>query len=827
VTLGAIFHDIGKFYQRAERVERVGKIEKDKHQEFSARFLEENKEKVIRLFELDEDSFDILVSYVRRHHERFSKKNAIENTLSHLLIQKADHLSSGLDDEEEFFEEKNLGDDREIYKTLIPDFCFIRPGSYLTELKDERNFGYEFKSLSKKIKPISHSESSYSFEKRKMDYEELWKGFLNDFKKLPEKGDFNFKYEALRSLFFKYMWCIPSYTYADNKVAIPDVSLAHHLFTTAAIATSLEAFERATEFEYLDDSTYEKFIFLSVDFSGIQKFIFRPPKETKKWAAKILRARSLAVSLALETVVRMFIEEFGVNISVLLMNAGGKAWLLLPNLPSSTEKIKKIRAEVVNRLLEDPFYGEVKLKISYVFMNEEDFKVGKFKEKLKELFKEESENRFKLFEISEFEKFIFKNYSGKVSASEDKSPCPVCGVSPKEGELCRLCERLKEIGEKLPKSSFLKVFYGSKGNLPDLFPIPDIKPVEKANNERLRNGEAIYSFSIEDFEGYPVKFMENYVPVIENENGALAELIKKECYEPDNPWEEKKPKNFCHIAFESLEKEENSFYGRPYLAVLKADVDKLGFILSEGFVKLSRENDISILSLSRLVSLSSMLDFFFTEIVKDMAKDKEIYSVFSGGDDLFLIGPWYKVLRFEGELRQKFKEYTCNNENLTISVGIEVVKPTLPVYTMAELGEGALKKAKDTRNSTVVFGRRINYSKFSLGELLKVADELLDYLKESDDERKISISFLYKALKLSQMANEETENVKNLLWRAYLNYLVVRNVKSEDFASEVLKKFEQWISKYSENTVEEEKKKKDDLFYIPVSIAIYRRRRYA
>jgi CRISPR-associated protein Csm1 len=255
-------------------------------------------------------------------------------------------------------------------------------------------------------------------------------------------------------------------------------------------------------------------------------------------------------------------------------------------------------------------------------------------------------------------------------------------------------------------------------------------------------------------------------------------------------------------------------------------VDKLGFILSEGFVKLSRENDISILSLSRLVSLSSMLDFFFTEIVKDMAKDKEIYSVFSGGDDLFLIGPWYKVLRFEGELRQKFKEYTCNNENLTISVGIEVVKPTLPVYTMAELGEGALKKAKDTRNSTVVFGRRINYSKFSLGELLKVADELLDYLKESDDERKISISFLYKALKLSQMANEETENVKNLLWRAYLNYLVVRNVKSEDFASEVLKKFEQWISKYSENTVEEEKKKKDDLFYIPVSIAIYRRRRY-
>jgi CRISPR-associated protein Csm1 len=392
-----------------------------------------------------------------------------------------------------------------------------------------------------------------------------------------------------------------------------------------------------------------------------------------------------------------------------------------------------------------------------------------------------------------------------------------------------------DIGARLPGSAGALITYRSSH-----FPIPHVRPLKAGEVEEalasLGEGQMLYSFSLNPGLPLPVKPLENYIPQVGRDGSEreMAELIR-ECYEEGPELREGLPKNFCHIALHALERRGSSLCGRPYLGVLKADVDNLGYIFSRGFIKV---NGSSILSLSRLVSLSWFLDLFFSEVLKSYVEEEErfrnIYSVFSGGDDLFLIGPWSRILEFEPLLREKFSEYTCENRSFTISAGIAVVRPELPIYYMAEEAEGALDVSKEGgKNATTVFSKRIAYPEFSLKELLEVADWLTGKIGgwcDGEGAQKGSGSLLYKLLTISEMANREGEEPRNMLWRAYLKYLIYRRSGSSEEerkeAQELFKELERLIRKYSEEISEGGGRKKDNLFYIPLAIAIYRRRKY-
>ncbi|WP_457679410.1 type III-A CRISPR-associated protein Cas10/Csm1 [Thermovibrio sp.] len=861
VSLSALFHDIGKFYQRAS-----GRWKKRSHTKFSLDFLKEEavKKKLQRMFSLSDSDYQSLIRAVELHH------GDPKDNISY-IVQKSDRLSSGLDrvyaETEEFSEE-----DKEVYKTLLPQFVLIEDFysensvSTVEELpRERREWGYYFKPLSTDaVFPIK--TESYARPERENDYKNLWNNFFSAFLKLPEQGDFNFKSECLRSLLINFLWCVPSYTYSGNKKLkpIPDIPLAHHLLTSAAIATALWRYEESTGFRDLKDAAKPKFLLLSLDFSGIQNFIFSPPKDTRKWAAKILRARSFLVSLALENVIREVLKEFEVNYFSFLMNAGGKARLLLPNYEDSESRFERVRSRVVDGLFNN-FFGEVKLKFSCVELSEEDLYLANFEEKLQELAEKESENRFQLFKVEDFERLnqLFKKgYCKEISEGE---LCPVCGKRKAEKGLydykvCPLCFKLTKLGENLPKKGFIKVRYLSDSELypfPEIDLIGDVRELKGLFEEKgLGENESVYAFSVDSGSPYflPHKLLENYVPVYDSSK-QVKRLIEERCYEDEEREERKgvregsnsnpKPKNFCHLAMDSLNEKDDGLYGRPYLGVLKADADNMGYILAKGYLKL--KSGKSILSLSRLLTLSWFLDFFFTEIVKEKAKTLDIYSVFSGGDDLFLIGPWEKILEFEIWLREDFSRYTCFNPSFSVSAGIVVVKPTLNILLMAEEAESALELSKkDKKGATTVFDRRIDYREGkTLKELLKVAD-LLTCLS---DKGLLSSSFLYKLLYFSRMAAMEGKEVKNMLWRPYLAYYVKRSFpKEEEFLAELsgcLKNvggltgidessafgfFESLIRKYSEqiseNSVEEEELVERELLYIPIVITLYRRRKY-
>jgi hypothetical protein len=147
-------------------------------------------------------------------------------------------------------------------------------------------------------------------------------------------------------------------------------------------------------------------------------------------------------------------------------------------------------------------------------------------------------------------------------------------------------------------------------------------------------------------------------------------------------------KTFAALAIDSLERIGGGTLGRPMLAVVKADVDRLGAVFSRGLGDRR--------SLARIAALSRLVDAFFTGFLPGLMEQKfrDLYTVYAGGDDLLVIGPWLQSMQFALELRQRFDEFSGHNPNLTLSAGIAFFDPKTPVSRAAEEAEARLEKAK-------------------------------------------------------------------------------------------------------------------------------------
>ncbi|WP_456460368.1 type III-A CRISPR-associated protein Cas10/Csm1 [Desulfurobacterium sp.] len=688
----------------------------------------------------------------------------------------------------------------------------------ISELLSSDVYVYKFKKLSPES-AFPEKQILRRCEKRRLPA--TLEKFVDEFNSIEKTANFNLFYEAMKSAIIRYTWCIPSNTYAPRGFSIPDVPLCDHLTSSAAIAVASYRWRQSYS------EKRPKYILLSGDFSGIQNFIFSRYGESKKYAAKILRAKSLLVSFALETIITRIAEEFEVNRASLLLNAGGKFMMILPDIDAES-RIRNIKHQLEEALIKN-HYGLLSINLAYVKLEPEDFEKGKFLEKLKELHIEEGKQKFKSFSIKNTEQFAVKNY---IQSLMGKSPCSICGIRPtgKNKEICSLCDYLKNLGEKLPKAKAIKVTPNH-----ELFPLPDIKAYTDTNNlisEYRSAPDDTLIFSIgESVPGIPAKNVNVHLPV--NKPGAnLSEIIKEEiikrCEEnPDIPT----VKTFCQLGIESLISDEKGLKGKPFIGVLKADVDNLGFIFMKGFVGIEGSEDKSresLYSVSRVLYLSRMIDYFFSVVLtsKFELKDKgfhNIYTVFAGGDDLFLIGPWETMFKFSEEMEKEFKRYVAYNPDITFSSGIFVTKPDVPVYFLAEGAEGELEKSKKKKNRITAFGRTVTYDEFK--ELLRIAGEL----EREMDKNNVSTALAYKLIKLSDMANSIPEDGKNALWKAYLSYLISRNYgkenhkNDEEHITSFLRKWINYIEIYSENI---SRKEKDNKLYIALVKALYRRRRY-
>ncbi len=131
--------------------------------------------------------------------------------------------------------------------------------------------------------------------------------------------------------------------------------------------------------------------------------------------------------------------------------------------------------------------------------------------------------------------------------------------------------------------------------------------------------------------------------------------------------------------------------GTSRLAVLKADVDDMGMRVTE----ILREDR----TLRTLRIFSGELHSFFSDTIQDLLASSwaTIYTLFAGGDDLLLIGPWNVVFDFAHALYDQFSDSKGPGgkyPGLTFSAGIALTPYRVPVRHAVERAEELLESAK-------------------------------------------------------------------------------------------------------------------------------------
>jgi CRISPR-associated protein Csm1 len=138
------------------------------------------------------------------------------------------------------------------------------------------------------------------------------------------------------------------------------------------------------------------------------------------------------------------------------------------------------------------------------------------------------------------------------------------------------------------------------------------------------------------------------------------------------------------------------------LGILRMDVDNLGRIFSEGLENYQHDltqDTTRFHSLGRITTMSWQLSQFFGAVLPAMINAnpdwcERVTVVYSGGDDLFLLGAWDALPDVALEIRRQFSRFSCHNTSFSLSGGMVITGGNFPVYKSAEMAGEAEARAK-------------------------------------------------------------------------------------------------------------------------------------
>jgi CRISPR-associated protein Csm1 len=194
--------------------------------------------------------------------------------------------------------------------------------------------------------------------------------------------------------------------------------------------------------------------------------------------------------------------------------------------------------------------------------------------------------------------------------------------------------------------------------------------------------------------------------------------------------------------------------GRPYLAYLRMDADRVGI----QFSKLDGRP-------GGIWGLSTLLDGAFSSEIGSLIRSRypNIYPVYGGGDDLFVIGPWNEILGFAAAWYKTFRE--ISGGKLTFSAGIALAKPRQHILSKSEQAKDALDgEAKKNRNSIHALGCTIPWPQFDA--VLDAASQLAQF----HANKQIKSAMLYNILELHHRWLKDDAR-----WHSLLFYQMERN----------------------------------------------------
>ena len=708
---GALLHDIGKVVYRANQGT-------DAHSKRGAAFIEP--------YFSDMGLKQSITHCLKYHHGKELSAAQLKNDDYSYIVYEADNIAAAVDRRN--LDEGDISPTQKFDKELPLQSIFCVFGGktstqplqyYLRGIDVSDHFNY----------PESDKTICASSDKYKALYDVLVQNFQQQ---SIDKMSVN---ELLR-IYEDTVSYMPSST-ATNQAN--DISLFMHSKITAAVAHSMvHYFEEQgiadyKEYCYQNSKKFRNmpaFRLISGDISGIQNFIYTIPS---KGALKSLRGRSFYLEILMEQIVDEFLDALQLTRANLIYNGGGHFYVLAPNTTKTSTA-----TDSMEKSINEWFLTVFGTKL-YLALGSATATADELIQSQRTLFRKVSQSigeaKSKRYSNQHLTA-LFNPNSLYNTVLHGERECSICHTSTvtlspygkdTDAEACPICNGLYRLGEQIVDSRDTVFVLARPNNSDTCESIPKVEVYVNNWNDDADNLR-LYLYVVT--EASLQKFEANHeILRIYSKNTAktghnvfnriwLADYVARK----DNG----QVYEFEELATSSSLGENR---GIKRLGVLRADVDNLGAAFIGGFISEGSDR-FKYGTLSRYADLSRDLAMFFKVAVNKMAQGdvqgfgtsvmpftiwankqvttRKIHVIYSGGDDVFLVGAWDELLELAIDIREKLAEVTDNK--ITMSAGLALFSPSYPISQMATI-TGLLEsvaKDNDGKDSIALFGFETN-----------------------------------------------------------------------------------------------------------------------
>lgn len=732
-AVGGLLHDIGKVIYRAG-------LEEGDHSSAGYAWLAGIT---------DKGGNTEILNCVRYHHAAKLKGSGIAVDSPAFAVYIADNIAAGADRRERAETEEGHGEGQPFQKTMPLSSVFnIMWGnncglSYAaSNLGRLANYPSNPAPLTQEIYTAKAAELKGELEK--LFRPELTAGYI----------------DSLLTLLENTLSFVPSST-STNEVA--DISLYDHSKMTAAVAAAicvyLEAGERwdlraellTNERKFMDEKA---FLMFSCDFSGIQKFIYTV---ASKNALKSLRSRSFFLDILMEYLMDELLSSCGMSRANLIYTGGGHSYALLPDTEETRLRLTEFENSV-NAWLAAQFQTSLYLACAWRPCSGNDLRnepaeASPYVQIYRDLSRAVSEKKLRRYSPDEL-----RSLNSSINRGDGRE-CKICGVTDKlleKEDICPWCDRFAKISPLLLANDKYAVVTDTPPEKTPCFPVPNIG-----------GGDRYIRFADHDS-----------VVRLHDSGGALRVYSKNAPHTGLNYATNLYMGDYASDKYmEDLAEDAN---GIKRIAILRADVDNLGLAFTSGFERKGEglppsKRDIY-KTLSRSAALSRQMSLFFKYHINSILekadrsapyfkiagaeedtsrKGRKAVVVYSGGDDIFLVGAWNDVIETAVDIRDSLERFTAGT--LTISAGITVCRYKYPIYKAGSEAAAleTVSKRLDGKDGITLFadeGHTYKWKIFTDSVAPKCA-MLAGFLGGEDAER--GKAFLYRILELLRGADDK------------------------------------------------------------------------
>ncbi len=740
LSLASLLHDIGKVIQRTDK--------KGKHESLSAEFVKTHLP--------DKTSAEDVAKLVEKHHQ------GGDDPLLQLLIE-ADHTSAG---------EREIETKEETGQTYYP---LHRPLKSPIADPDETVY-YPVQRLN--IQDYEQLVPSNKAKAGTTEYNDIVDELINGMSsigKLYQAANWLPYITSLSELLRRELFFVPSAPAVEKE---PRNSLYEHSRLTAALAI---CFKR---------SGSKSFTIIVGDVGGIQRFVYG--QRVYKQALKSLKGRSAYISFLADAVAKHILIKHRLPPFNLIYSAGGHFMIISPKLDTDA---KKGLVKEINQFLLKRHKGSLRLYLGF-----SDIELGKeqspetgqqglwkiIKQKI-----EEAHEDLKKRKETPFKELLTEHYETlfKERIEQENQVCESCGIYIQdnrevrrigEGEealnVCPLCYGLAELGRRLVTSRYIVEMWGSitikekddwEKTLNFTADDLSISYYLAENEQDLKQLLQLLSINPRGLWMVLVKTLNdsNFTDTINTTREFIDKLPIAVGFTFMPQWaplaEDRQIKSFDQLALASE--------GSHEIGYLRLDLDGMGSLIRD------KADRFSVLS-----TISQLISFVMEGVVEQLVRNsssqitgrsfKNLYLIYSGGDDLLLVGPWNEVVEFADVLKTKISAF-FKTRKPTMTCALLVEDPKTPVKVATETLDRLIADAKKRKDCVSCGGEVMGWNFFT--ETLRVAH----LLSEDINAGAVSRALIFK---LATLFTEYTQDKYWSVVRHRLKYVLSRHMSKKE-----------------------------------------------